>query len=748
MKKKNVFLITIFAICILCLSLSKTSYAATNKCKSFSLVVSGAGVGNGDKDEMIKIFQKNKLYSDNSVWQFTYDTEAGDISAGTTKASYNRAIDTAYKKCTANDTAYFFHSGHGMEGLNKGWGIMLKTAYGGSPFSWYKYDDLLEKLSSVSCKHMVVIIHACESGAVKEAYDKLSQSKKNKISLFWSSGVNEPSRKSDAFHVSVYGQTLIQLLGYDGKLYADTDNDGNVTVKELGDHINSYIKQVSEYVGARPQTPGYTSAKNLSTVIYSYNLNNNKNTTSIELNKHKATIYKECSVKLVASVKGKKKNIKWKSSNSSIASISSTGKVTGKKAGKATISASANGVKATCKITVKNPTIKLTKTKATLNISGKKAIRLSAKVKGKSSKIVWKSSKPSVADVDAKGKVTAKEAGKTTISAKANGKTAKCTITVVKKKSSNPKMATPSNGKYLYYSTSYPDFSLYRFDTVKGVTNKIKKLGYDISDISYYKGYVYFCADYSGEADWDSMHICRMKMDGSKFEDYGIGTEPVVYDEKIYFESSNGISQMTLNGKKIKLLVSGKWHYSDLKVIKGRIYYVETDKDKATDVICSYDLKSKKKKVISDTDGRGTVFDGKDLYFIEHIYVYKMDGHTQNVSKVMNVPYTYNNWSGESVSTAELLCASNGKIYYDTFKEYEDSGTLRFRSTLKIYDTLNKKSSTIREFSNGIHDYFVGKGKYRLIEYGLKSDTVPNTGIARITDKGAEFKNLNKYFLV
>lgn len=90
----------------------------------------------------------------------------------------------------------------------------------------------------------------------------------------------------------------------------------------------------------------------------------------IELNKHSVTIYKKCSVKLVASVQGKKKSIKWKSSNSSIASVSSKGKVTGKKAGKATITARANGVKATCKITVKNPTIKLNKTKATIDISG------------------------------------------------------------------------------------------------------------------------------------------------------------------------------------------------------------------------------------------------------------------------------------------------------------------------------------------------------------------------------------------
>lgn len=438
MKKKSVFIITIFAICILCFSLSKTSYATTNKRKSFSLVVSGAGVGNGDKDEMVKILQKNKLYSDNSVWQFTYDTEAGGISAGTTKAAYNKAIDTAYKGCTINDTAYFFHSGHGMEGLNKGWGIMLKTAYGELPFSWYKYDDLLEKLSNVPCKHMVIIIHACESGAVKEAYDKLPQNKKNKISLFWSSGANQLSYKNDALNVSVYGQTLIQLLGYDGNLYADMDNDGNVTVKELGDYINSYIDEVSKYVGAPPQTPGYTSAPNLKTVIYSYNSGSGKNTSkksSIKLNKRKATLYTPGSkiIQLKATVKGSSKKVMWKSSNKKIATVSSKGEVTAKKAGSVVITAEANGKTATCKVIVKSPSIKLNKTKVTIYTSGNKTVQLEATVKGPSKKVTWKASNKKIAIFNSTGKVTAKKAGTVTITAKANGKTAKCKVFVHKK---------------------------------------------------------------------------------------------------------------------------------------------------------------------------------------------------------------------------------------------------------------------------------------------------------------------------
>lgn len=463
MKKKDGVLITILVIFMLFLGFCGNSCMAANKPKSFSLVVSGAGLLNGDKDEMVKILKKNKLYSDNSIWTYTYDTEADGIAAGTTKAEYNKAIDTAYRGCTVNDTAYFFHSGHGMEGFNKGWGIMLKSAYGGLPFSWYKYDDLLEKLSGVNCKHMVIIIHACESGAVKEAYNKLPQRKKNKISLFWSSEANQLSYKNSAFAVSVYGQTLIQLLGYDGELYADTNSDGNVTIKELGDYVNSYIVQVSKYAKAPSQTPGYTSAKNLNTVIYSYNSSDDKNTTvksSIKLNKSKATIY-TCGNKtaqLKATVTGSSKKVTWKSSNKKIAVVSSKGKVTAKKAGTVTITVKANGKTAFCKVTVKKPSTKLNKSKATIYTTGNKTVQLKATVKGPSKQIKWKSSNKKIATVNSKGKVVAKKTGNVTVTAKANGITAKSTILVKDKKTKKKYTAAKIKKKV----QAYVDKNLYK----------------------------------------------------------------------------------------------------------------------------------------------------------------------------------------------------------------------------------------------------------------------------------------------
>lgn len=71
----------------------------------------------------------------------------------------------------------------------------------------------------------------------------------------------------------------------------------------------------------------------------------------VKLNKTKATIYVGKTVTL--KLKNNKKKVKWSSSNKKVATVIGKGKVKGKKAGKATITAEVGKKKYRCKITVK-----------------------------------------------------------------------------------------------------------------------------------------------------------------------------------------------------------------------------------------------------------------------------------------------------------------------------------------------------------------------------------------------------------
>ena len=127
----------------------------------------------------------------------------------------------------------------------------------------------------------------------------------------------------------------------------------------------------------------------------------------------------------VASKTVKKDKVKaWKSSDSSIASVSKSGKVTAKKTGKATLTVTMkSGAKAPCKVTVQNEKVttkKLTLSKKKATLTVKQSVKLGVKRNPISAKekITWSSSNKKVATVSKSGKVkitlkkTNKENGK------------------------------------------------------------------------------------------------------------------------------------------------------------------------------------------------------------------------------------------------------------------------------------------------------------------------------------------------
>ena len=167
---------------------------------------------------------------------------------------------------------------------------------------------------------------------------------------------------------------------------------------------------------------------------------------ALKLNKSSSSIYKGKTTTLKATTSYRTK-VTWKSSNSSIATVSSTGVVTGKKAGTAYIYANAYGKSVKCKVTVKNPTITLNKSKATAYAGKSYTLKATTSYR---TKISWKSSNTTIATVDSKGMVKLKKAGKVTISATAFGKKVNCVLTV-----KNPTLKVSKASVSIYRKKSY-----------------------------------------------------------------------------------------------------------------------------------------------------------------------------------------------------------------------------------------------------------------------------------------------------
>lgn len=153
--------------------------------------------------------------------------------------------------------------------------------------------------------------------------------------------------------------------------------------------------------------------------------------TSVAINNTELTLYVGDTDTLKVSVNGKAAKATWKTSKKSVVTVNSSGKVTAKKAGTATITGTVNGKSVTCKITVKKKamSIELDKSNATIYVGG--SVTLKAAVTGTSKTVKWSTSKKSIATVK-KGKVTGVAPGTVTITAKANGKTDTCKVTVKK----------------------------------------------------------------------------------------------------------------------------------------------------------------------------------------------------------------------------------------------------------------------------------------------------------------------------
>ena len=181
-------------------------------------------------------------------------------------------------------------------------------------------------------------------------------------------------------------------------------------------------------------------------IIFNYDPTCSK-ITKVTLSKKSVTLVRGRATTLKATIiptNATNKKLKWTTSNSKVATVSQSGKITAKGKGTATIKAiTLDGTQkyAICKVTVKQPvtSVKLNKKSVTLKVKGKvrqKSYTLKATVSPRNAdnkSVKWTTSNSKIAIVSQNGKVTAKKKGSCYITATAKDgskKYAKCKIVV------------------------------------------------------------------------------------------------------------------------------------------------------------------------------------------------------------------------------------------------------------------------------------------------------------------------------
>lgn len=117
----------------------------------------------------------------------------------------------------------------------------------------------------------------------------------------------------------------------------------------------------------------------------------------------------------------------WKSSKKSVATIDDNGKIEAQKPGETIITASADGSKKTCRVTVRKPKITLKRTE--ISLYRKQTFRLEVETSSGRTP-AFSSQKGSVASVDETGLITAHKHGTAQIRVKLDGITRNCEVTV------------------------------------------------------------------------------------------------------------------------------------------------------------------------------------------------------------------------------------------------------------------------------------------------------------------------------
>lgn len=254
---------------------------------------------------------------------------------------------------------------------NVGTATITATTTDGSNLSASCQVQVFNKVSNVTLDYTSLLI---EKGYTKQITATVSPSNAYNKKLLWSS--SNPS-------------------------VAEVDSTGLVTAINVGNTVISAMTTDGSNISA---------TCDVEVRVYA---------TSVNLNKHEATIYAGGTEQLIVQLMPEDaySNVAWRTTNSTFASVNSSGLVTANKVGSALIIATCNGISDTCAVTVMGITsLTLDKHELTLDIESTETLNVAIEPQEAINKnLTWRSLNTSIATVSSSGVITPRGIGTTKI---------------------------------------------------------------------------------------------------------------------------------------------------------------------------------------------------------------------------------------------------------------------------------------------------------------------------------------------
>lgn len=199
---------------------------------SYIFYSNGFGLDEGSVNYQIKnqiLLLNNKKFKNNYVNSpFIYNCEG----TGKTKGEFETALQQAFSKASSNDVGIVIIEAHGARGC-----FSL-----GERGRLYTYSSLLKKLKATKCGTFIILLGPCHSGSIKNDLSSLSSSERKRFNVITSCSADLSGQRYGGwysfFDRGIYGG-LEKVSKY---CRADWNKNGEVTLKELYDYIEIYIK--------------------------------------------------------------------------------------------------------------------------------------------------------------------------------------------------------------------------------------------------------------------------------------------------------------------------------------------------------------------------------------------------------------------------------------------------------------------------------------------------------------------------